>query len=386
VISRALRPLALLLAALAVLAIVAVASAASGADDNNPSSRSAGRLGTLALYTWLQRLGLPVHRVSGSFDLSSTDVLIVYAPTVAFTQRESAALEALLQSGGDVVVVTDAQSIAVTEPLLAQLNVQVGMPVPEGTALPAQPYDGSDRVHRVPVGPGFSFALVPPAVPLLGVDGAAVAAAVQVRGAGRVYAVGNTRPFSNDGLRHDDSANFVLSLLQRSRGGLVAFDELHHGEGTSSDGVGAIFNGPIGVAAALLVLTVLAALAVNGRRLGRPMPATDPAAVPSAAGYITAMGQLFSRSRQRGAVAARYADELKRRIGDFTGVDPHLDDSAFVEVIGASGDDRAPSLQQLLASLRTLAGAHPEAATLLHAARDVDAFERAWADRAQWRP
>ena len=43
-----------------------------------------------------------------------------------------------------------------------------------------------------------------------------------------------------------------------------------------------------------------------------------------------AMGQLFARSRQRGPIAARYADELKRRIGGATGVDAHLDDGRSV--------------------------------------------------------
>jgi len=386
-VRRTLQPLVVLLGALAVLAVIAIASAASsGSDQNNPSSRSAGRLGTLALYTWLQRLGLPVHRVSGSFDLGATDVLIEYAPSVAFSQVEMDALAALLRGGGDVILVTGAQSIAVTQPLLAQLNVQVGAPLPEGTAVPAQPFDGTNRVHRVPVGPGYSLAPVPPLVPLLTSNSDVVAAAVQVRSAGRAYVIGDTEPFSNDGLRHGDSAYFVLSLLQRSRGGNIGFDEFHHGEGTSSNGVAAIFDGPIGVASVLLAVIVLASLALNGRRVGRPIPASDPNVVPSAGSYLRAMGQLFSRSRQRGAVAARYADELKRRVGELTGIDAHLMDGDFVAAVAASGDDRAWSLEQLLSKLRTMGASQPDASSLLTAAREVDSFERAWADRAQLRP
>jgi hypothetical protein len=90
------------------------------------------------------------------------------------------------------------------------------------------------------------------------------------------------------------------------------------------------------------------------------------------------MGQLFSRSRQRGPIAARYADELKRRIGSATGVDWHLDDAAFSAAIALSGDRGAPALTALLAHARSLASGRSDESELLRLARDVDACERAW--------
>ncbi len=83
--------------------------------------------------------------------------------------------------------------------------------------------------------------------------------------------------------------------------------------------------------------------------------------VPSATAYVTAMGQLFARSRQRGPIAARYADELKRRIGGATGVDWHLDDATFcAAIIGDQcavgprpcGTARARSLARIAAGPR----------------------------------
>jgi len=384
-----LRPLAILVAALAAIGVVAVATAnTSNTDQNDPSSRSSGRLGTLALYTWLDDLGLQVHRISGSFDLSGTDVLVVYDPTVQVATADVASVVRFLKSGGDAIVVTDLASIGATQPLLQALSVQTDSPVAAGLSVPAQPYDATGRVRSVPVGAGYSFAALPPAVPLLTSGGDQVAAAVRVGGGGRAYVIGNTQPLSNDGLRHDDSGFFLLSLLQRARGGRIGFDEYHHGEGGQSvEGAAAIFNGPIGVAAVLATLITLAALAVNGRRLGRPVSGVDPTAVPSAAAYVRAVGRLFSRSKHREAVVARYADELKRRIGELTGVEAHLDDSTFVAAVqSADGSPRSGALSELLGRLRRLASAQPGEQDVLDAARDVDAFERAWLRGAELRP
>jgi hypothetical protein len=104
--------------------------------------------------------------------------------------------------------------------------------------------------------------------------------------------------------------------------------------------------------------------------------------VPSATAYVTAMGQLFARSRQRGPIAARYADELKRRIGSATGVDAHLDDAGFCAAITVTNAQSAQALAALLAHARSLASGRPEESQLLRLARDVDACERQWTGAA----
>ena len=122
------------------------------------------------------------------------------------------------------------------------------------------------------------------------------------------------------------------------------------------------------------------AIALNGRRLGKPSQDGGAAAVPSATAYVTAMGQLFARSRQRGPIAARYADELKRRIGKrhrrrLASRRPvvlrrHRGERAHPARCGARGT--------LLAHARALAAGRPEESELLRLARDVDACERQW--------
>jgi hypothetical protein len=367
-----------LIAAICILAVIAVAAAIPPNDATNPSSRSAGTLGTLALYTWFARLGLDVNRISGSFDLHRSDVVFCYDPTVALSASDVAASMAFLQSGGDIVVAITPATLANAAPLLGRLNIEPAVVQGPGTATVAQPFDSTDRVRSVPVGTGLTFTAAEPLVPMLVEHGKVVMGMERVGASGRLYVLGDTQPLSNDGLRHDDSAFLALSLLQRLRGKSIGFDEYHHGESNAVSGAGAIFDGPVGLAALLVVLVVLLAVALNGRRLGKPASDAGVSTIPSATAYVTAMGQLFSRSRQRGPIAARYADELKRRIGSTTGVDSHLDDAAFCAAIAMSGDRGAPALAALLAHARALASGRPDESELLRLARDVDACERAW--------
>jgi uncharacterized protein DUF4350 len=375
-----LRPVAILLGALAVLIAVAVAAALPATDEGNPSSSSPGKLGTLALYTWMDRLGLQVHRISGAFDVSNTDMLVSYDPLSPFSSSDVDAIMAHLRGGGDMILAVDnIGSIDVAQPLLNRINVQVAAATPAGTATLAQPFDSSDRVHAVNFGAGFAFLDAQPSVALLGENGLTVAAAVQIKGGGRAYLIGSTLPLSNDGLRHDDSQWLVLSTLERARGGRIAFDEFHHGEvGPARTGAAAVFNGPVGIAAALAAVVALSFLAISGRRLGRPVTDADTVTVPSATGYVEAVAQLFSRSRRLGAVAARYADELKRHVGARTGIDAHLVDASFVAALHASGSDRTDAVQALLQRARSLAESQPDESALLRLARDVDEYERAW--------
>lgn len=367
-----------LIAALAILAVIAISTAIPPNDQLNPSSRSAGSLGTLALYTWFSDLGLDVGRISTTFDVNSSDVVFCYDPTVALTNSDVNSLMTFVRSGGDLVLVVTPASLAAVAPLLGKLGVNPSTTAGTGVATVAQPFDSTDRVHSVPVGSGLTFSDQAPLVPMLVENHQVVAGMVGAGTGGRAYVLGDTQPLSNDGLRHPDSSFLALSLLQRARGGRIAFDEYHHGEGTQTSGAGAIFNGPVGLAALLVGLVVLLAIALNGRRLGKPVQDGGTAVVPSANAYVTAMGQLFARSRQRGPIAARYADELKRRIGNATGVDWHLDDAAFCAAILVTNAQSGQALAALLAHARSLASGRPDESQLLRLARDVDACERQW--------
>ena len=379
-------PIAILVAVLAILVVVLLLGAPGSTGNDDYTSTGNDKVGTLALYDWLQATGDNVNRVDSEFTLGGTDVLVSAAPLdeYAYTVSDDAILTSFLRGGGDVI-------LAVVDPDAAEAVLQPLGIVPDQSdarsASPSQPYPGSDGVGSVPlVPPGespdgnvWAFSGGSDVVPLLGSAAAPVAVDVQV-GAGRLYLIGSEYPLSNDGLRRGASAAFVLGLIQDARGDRVGFDEIHHlgAAGSESQGLGAVVQGPLLAASLLALVVALLYLVTSGRRLGRPLPRRDPARVPSVLEHIDAVGDLLSRTHERGAVAGRYAEELKLRVGRATGVEPRLPDPDFVAALAGFGEDRARAAAVLLEQARRLAGERPTEDDLLGLARRVDALEAEW--------
>jgi hypothetical protein len=388
---RAVAPYVLTAGALVVALVLLVLSTAPPSQNDDPSSRVAGKAGTLALYDWLGNLGFSVHRISGQFDTSTSDVVFIVDPRTAISDTDADSLMRALGRGTDVVLAVSANDPNSSAALLKRLRITIDPGRPAGDSTPAQPIDAGDRVHHVPMATGLAIESAPYLTPLLDQAGLLTAVGEQVAGAGRAYVLASPFPLSNDGLRDEDSATLVLSLLERARGGALGFDEYHHGESQrATDGAAAIFETPVGLALLLGVAAVLAFLAISGRRLGRALHPGDASLVPSTATYIDAMAGLYSRSRDRGAVASRYAEELKRRLAAGVGADPGGDDAAFVAAVAAVRPEVAGDVAALLQRAHSLAASKPDASELLAYARDVDGVESRWAEPAvvapaQWR-
>ena len=387
--------LAVLLACLVVLAVVAIVPGAT-VENQSSSSRNAAERGTLALYRWLTRLGLPVSRITGDFAPSGADVLVVDDPAETVTPEDAAKAVQAVRAGGILLFAADRLSLGWSLRLFEALGV-----VPQQTpgangiqaawrpgavaaadsdtvdAHPAMPIDPGGAVHRVVMQQGLSFETSAQVAPVLTVGDSVVGVGVSI-GAGRAFVLGSPYPLSNLGLREGDDALFLLSLIDRARGGHVLVDEVHHGEG-GRRGATAALSGPVGLAAGLAALVIAAYLVASGRRLGRPIPAVDPARVPSATEYVGAMGALFERTRLRGGVADRYAQELKQRVGEACGIDPRLDDAAFLSMLAGYDPQRAEPVGAVLARARDLAAGRPTATQLVELARRVDELESGFA-------
>jgi hypothetical protein len=390
-VRRPLQAYVLLAAAVAVTLALLVLGTPPSTQNDDPSSRVAGKAGTLALYRWLGALGFNVHRISGRFDTSATNVLIIADPRTAISEADADAVMRALARGTDVVLAVSPPSQAPATALLNTLRVSLDTPRVAGDSVPAQPFDAGERVHHVPMAAGSAIEPAPYLTPLLHQSGSLTAVAEQVGGAGRAYVLASAFPLSNDGLRDGDSATLVLSLLERAHGGAIGFDEYHHGEvDVPADGAAAIFESPLGLALLLGAAACVCCLVLSGRRLGRPLPADDLALVPTTAAYISAMAGLYSRSRDRGAVASRYAEELKQRLGTGDAQPGPAGDDALVAAVRTARPELGDDVAAVLARARALASAAPDAATLLELARTVDDVEGRWAQppapaAAQWR-
>ena len=388
---RAALSYAVVAASLAVaLVLILLTTAAPNANDD-PSSRAGGKAGTLALYDWLDKLGFRVHRITGHLDTTATDVLVIADPRASISDAEADSVMHALAGGADLVLAVSPGSPAASSALLDRLRIALVAGRPAGDAVPVQPIDAGDRVHHVPMGTGVAIEPAPYLTPMLAEAGVLTAVAERVGGGGRAYVLASPFPLSNDGLRDGDASPLVLSLLDRARGGVIGFDEVHHGESqATADGAAAVFQGPLGLGLLLGVAALLAFLALSGRRLGPALAAGDAALVPTTATYIDAMAGLYARSRDRGGVAARYAEELKRRIAAGVGVHPRDDDAVVVAALSRVRPELSDEVARVLARARALSTSRPSAEALLALAREVDGVERRWAEPvasapAQWR-
>ena len=215
-----------------------IAGTPAPSQDDDPSSRVAGRAGTLALYNWLDKLGFGVHRISGQFDTSGSDVLFIVDPRTPISDADADSVVRAVAGGADLVLAVSPASEANASALLVRLRVGLGAARPAGDSVPAQPIDAGGRVHHVPMAAGSAIDPAAVLTPLLTQSGSLTAIAEQVSsGSGRAYVLASAFPLSNDGLRDANSSTLVLSMLERARGGSIGFDEYHHGEATvTADG------------------------------------------------------------------------------------------------------------------------------------------------------
>lgn len=381
---RSLAGYSVAVGALILTLVVLVVGTAPPNQDDDPSSRAAGKAGTLALYRWLGNLGFGVHRISGQFDTSGSDVILIVDPRTPISDSDAAGVMQAMAQGADLVLAVSPESEAGAAALLLRLRVSLTGGRAAGDSVPAQPIDAGDRVHHVPMAGGSAIDPAPYLTPLLIQSGALTAVAEQVSGGGRAYVLTSAFPLSNDGLRRSDSSTLVLSMLERARGGAIGFDEYHHGEvSAAADGAAAVFESPLGLALLLCVASILVFLVLSGRRLGRPLAGHDVALVPTTASYIDAMAGLYARSRDRGAVAGRYGDELRERLSSGAPARPGPDgDADFVTALRIIRPELAGEVASVLQRARTLAEARPDAGALLSLAHDVDELERRWAEPA----
>jgi hypothetical protein len=341
-------------------------------------------------------LGLDVHRITGDFDLTTSDVVVMQEPIATLTDSDVQSLDAFMRGGGEVIVAVGAAGGGdVVTPFLDHLGVFPVGAVTGGSATGLAPVNPSVPVGSVDVGPVAVDLGTRGGTALLGLDRSVVMREITT-GSGRALVLGSDYPMSNEGLRvtrpddhgqlqptGSDASSLVLAMLGQARPQTgpplrVGFDEFHHGEGAHG-GLGAIFYGPLGLAVVLAAGGVLALIAGSGRRLGRPIPAGDPARVPTAAQYVDAMAHLFARSAQRGAVADRFAQELKDRVGAAAGIDPHIDDAAFVAALSGYGAGRQDEVGGTLWRARTLAVGAPTEAQLMTLVQEIDGVEAHWA-------
>src|SRR5215813_1438754 len=246
----------------------------------NRSSLAARPYGTLAYYTLLEDSGYPVTRLVKPYtalqDSSEIGTLIIISlpPASNPDADEITALDKWLQAGGLLIIID--REIQLEFPG----NIQVHTTAADISSLvrPLQPTLMSKGVRRLSVTNPASYVTVTgnSTVIDIGENNGALVADTKV-GRGRVVLITEPHVVSNNGIEEDDNLTLALNVLQDVPAGKIAFDEYHHGYGTSGlfggNGILGYFRGtPVPWILAQIVLVSLFLIYTSGRRFARPLP------------------------------------------------------------------------------------------------------------------
>jgi hypothetical protein len=361
------RDIIILVTLFVVLVVFTILVPASSEDDQSLGStlttHSSAPDGALALLRWLQEMGYDAGRLEfREFALDAqTDALFILNPTTPMSRSEAAEVIEWVDAGGTLVVVEDrAQLFAGPNQMLQTLSLEL------------QPYAGEDDATQIEQGTVLQPVLNEPPLndvplrtvrvleaerddiaPLVGVDDAAVLVGIQ-QGLGYIYVSSASYPFTNQGLRAEGSAALLRNLLRRvPPDGQVLFDEYHHGFFEPPSMRSVIMSSPWGWALVYTLLILAAFFVVTGRRFGRPVPLREEVARRSSTEYIESMADLFQRGGKRAFILKHYHQAFKRRLAKPYGINPRLDDEAFVAELAHYRDDLdREGLLTLLARLR----------------------------------
>ena len=133
-----------------------------------------------------------------------------------------------------------------------------------------------------------------------------------------------------------------------------------------------LYGTALGWATLFVAVVTLLFLALQGLRLGPPLPTREELRRREAAEFVTAMANLLRRGQQRAFVAAHHKRRLKRALGRALNLSPDLADESFLQHV-QQVDDRlsAEEKQQLATIFQTLTGKTDEQ-TLIKTVSQVD--------------
>jgi hypothetical protein len=374
---------ALILAGLyvALAAFIALGPGRSVSDPSagSHSSHSSGPDGALALYRWLGSMGYEVERLQYQefTPLPAADLLIVLGPSERFAREEAEAVAAWVADGGALLVAEErAGAFGDAAPLLDAFELEVA-PAPGGAgpiaAAPVlQPALSAPLALRLRAETAAILrSQRADLAPLAGTTEAPVVAGLQV-GEGYVYASSAAHLFSNAGLGAADNAALVLNILRRvPPGGRIVFDEVHHGFVSQPSLRALLLGTPWGWAILYAAATLAGYLALTGRRFGRPVPLKAEAQRRSSAEYLESMAGLLRRAGKLDYAQAHFRASFKRRLARAHGLNPQLEDPAFVESLAETNPGLARPAQEILARLAGPIGSEADLLRVVAAADEL---------------
>jgi hypothetical protein len=314
--------------------------------------------GAAALRLWLEELDYTVSEaLFPTFRIpDNTQLVLMLEPFLGITSSEWEIIDAWVEDGGTLLLVGESGGT-----LLAVRHYDFNLAYLPGQAIaraPQTPLFTSPRLDQtvgVPSNAYFETDRTDFVTHLAVVEGPVLVSFP--RGNGRVVLSAAPFPFSNRGLKEAGQPALALNVIALiGRSGQVWFDEWHHGwQGHDTEAAGLdnwLRYTPAGRGLLFAALVIFVALALSGRRFGRPVPLPRETARRAPLEYITAVANLNRRAGHRVAVLRQYRHRLKRSLGRRYRLDPALPDQVYLaELAHLNPDLDTVALSRLLLEL-----------------------------------
>ncbi len=380
------RDLLILISLFIILIVFTILGPGRSRNDNlssKPTTHSSAPGGALALLRWTQALGFDAQRLQYTdFALDdATDALFMLNLSEPVNRTHADIVLNWVEHGGVLVVVED-RSLFQSNTLLRDLEVRIQFSAETHGNIEHAPV-----IHPVLNAPPVTEVLVrtnqvltterndvahliglPHAVSSTGSgtdsgtedtesttgdkETQAIISGIK-HGQGYIYISSASFPFTNDGLRNAENSALLLNILRRvPEGGLILFDEIHHGFFTPPSLRSIMLKNPWGQAIIYAMSILALYLILTGRRFGKPVPYQEEIAVRSSAEYVESMSELFQRGGKASFILQHYYTAFKRRLAKPYGINPNQDDDAFVAELARSCEVDVAHLKALLARMR----------------------------------
>ncbi|MBI2301141.1 MAG: DUF4350 domain-containing protein [Armatimonadetes bacterium] len=356
-----------------------------------PSTLRTTMSGTKALYTLLQRLGVPVVRLFTRATLipANVSVVVILEPQVTITSTEALELRRWVDRGGTLVLACAGlegehpaarelpRTLFVQDPARAAARLRRIPPAGAGGGLlwqvrrPNRYLAGVRRLEldsqasAVPSGERLARAVAELTDerrewPVAG-DAPSWLCTVTAVGQGRIFVLPTAALFHNGQLARADNAVFAVNLLLAHRGsGAVAFDEYHLGQVGAGNLFALLWRPPI----RWVTLQLAAALAVVLLRMmirfGPARP--DPVRLPQrpAVEYVEALARLHQRTGAASVAARWWYEDTRRRLCRVAGVPRDAADDRLARRlaprVGMSPEDVAAVIERLRRASESVGG------------------------------
>jgi hypothetical protein len=167
-------------------------------------------------------------------------------------------------------------------------------------------------------------------------------------GAGRIIVLSDPFMLSNSGINRADNLRLAVNLVAGGSGGVIAFDEYHHGRAATQNQVLAYFAGtPVLAMLGQLGLLVLVVLFTSGSRFARalPLPFVDRR---SKLEFVASMAELQQRSRAYDLAVENIYTRTRRVLARYGGLDGNAERALIAERVAARSGLNAGELEALM--------------------------------------